>query len=74
MSLNLFSLGEKCHRITSIKGEKFLSTLPNVYVFYVRGTVRVKREEGLLWAARRFALGKIAVFLPHVGSSGQRAY
>ena len=74
MSLNSFSLGERCHRMTNIKGEKFLLTLSNVYVFYVRGRVRVRKEEGLLWDALRFALGKIAVFLPHVGSSGQRAY
>ena len=47
MSLNLFSLGERCHRMTNIKGEKFLLTLPNVYVFYVRGRVRVRKGGGV---------------------------
>ena len=33
--------------MTSIKGEKFLLTLPNVYAFYVRGTVRVRKGGGV---------------------------
>ena len=33
--------------MTSIKGEKFLLTLPNVYAFYVRGRVRVRKGGGV---------------------------
>ena len=41
----------------SITGEQFLLTLPDVYVFYVRGRVRVRKGGGVVLGCSSLRFG-----------------